>query len=778
MSETALLGTKVGHIRIVGFIAEGGMGSVFAGFDEKLERRVAVKAIVEGQRLDSVARTRFLREARILSQLQHPNICQIYDYVEEQGREFLVLEHVEGASLRELIPRGLDRAHKARIAAQVVDVLAAAHARGIIHRDLKPGNVMLTRDGAVKVLDFGLARAVVDQEAQTADSGELDLHSGPEHRSDYFVTKLGVLVGTLSYMSPEQARGEPSTPASDMYSFGLLLQELHTGQPPYERELPRATRLEKAQDGETLPVTGVAPDLTALINRLKALPPGARPSAMDTAEHLRRIREAPRRRLKRLLTSVSFVVLTAIAGIMTFQASRISQEAERANREAEVARQVSRFLVELFEVSDPGEARGNAVTAREILDTAASRIDRELGGQPLIQAQLLDTIGSVYQKLGLYRPSLPLLQRALEIRTGQLGADDPLLATSLANLATLHWYDGDYDRAGELYQQALDIRERALGSDHPDVADILFDLGSSFHQKGDYDRAAALYQRALQIRERALGPSHPDVALSLNNLGVLYHEKGELDRTAKLWQRALAIDEQALGPDHPDLTTKLHNLSALFRDRGEYERARALSRRALAIEEKTLGPDHPGLVLTLHGLASISQKQGQLDDTEALLERALEISERTLGPDHPDLGMSLHLLASLRLARGELARAEGLLERALEVRERLLDGPEDSLATGELASTLVLLGRALEARKGALQARAPWVRARDLLEPISSSPDPPVRALREHATVLILLGQVEEAEPVVARALDAGERTAGFLDLCRQHGLLPEESGG
>ncbi len=163
-----LLGTKVGNIRIVDFIARGGMGSVFAGFDEILERRVAVKAIVESLRLDFLARTRCLREARILSELQHPNICQIYDYVEAEGREFLVLELVEGASLKEIIPEGLDHAHKARIAGEVVDVLAAAHAKGIIHRDLKQGNVMLTRDGAVKVLDFGLARAVVDRGTEVA----------------------------------------------------------------------------------------------------------------------------------------------------------------------------------------------------------------------------------------------------------------------------------------------------------------------------------------------------------------------------------------------------------------------------------------------------------------------------------------------------------------------------------------------------------------------------------------------------------------------------------
>src|SRR5262245_15169268 len=256
MGEHDLLGRRIGHIRIVDFLARGGMGAVYVGFDEKLERKVALKAVHEG-RLDAEARARFGREARVLSQLHHPNICQIYDYLEGEERDFLVLELIDGKSLKEVIADRPEEGTRMRIAAEILDVLAATHAQGIIHRDLKPSNVMVTKKGAVKVLDFGLARAT-NEEAKTwsvdltsaASSGE------PSASSDYAVTRLGVLIGTLSYMSPEQARGESLSTASDMYSFGLLLQELLTGRPAYAADLSPIAHLAKAQAGEPLPVVG------------------------------------------------------------------------------------------------------------------------------------------------------------------------------------------------------------------------------------------------------------------------------------------------------------------------------------------------------------------------------------------------------------------------------------------------------------------------------------------------------------------------------------------
>jgi eukaryotic-like serine/threonine-protein kinase len=281
-------GVRIGHVRVDGLLAEGGMGAVYAGFDEKLQRPVALKAI-RGDRLNAAARARFLAEARLLSQLDHPSVCRIHDYLEGGEEDFLVLELIRGLTLREALRDGLlAPGAKLAMAEGVARALEAAHQKGIVHRDLKPANVMITGDGQVKVLDFGLARPEADESDEDA-----------------------ALIGTPASMSPEQARGEPATMASDACALGLLLQELFTGRPAYEPGLSEPLLLVKAADGDTLPVRGIDPDLAALIRCLKAQAPEARPTAAAAAERLAWIRGKPRRRRLRLLAVAVTVAMTA-----------------------------------------------------------------------------------------------------------------------------------------------------------------------------------------------------------------------------------------------------------------------------------------------------------------------------------------------------------------------------------------------------------------------------------------------------------------------------------
>jgi len=331
-----LTGTKFGHYLVKQRLGKGAMGEVYLGFNEALKKEVALKVLRARHRLSARARARFLREARILSKLDHPNICRIHDYVAGDEADFLVLELIEGRSLRGAIGESLDKATKLRIAEQIAHVLVEAHKAGVVHRDLKPGNVMLTHEGQVKVLDFGLARPVEpapDEEtpgvepiagdvAQTAaetvhaDEND-DTRMATVDRVEMLTalkTAAGSLVGTPAYMSPEQARGEPATSASDMYSFGLLLQTLFTGRPPYDKNISTLKLLERAMRGETLPVTGLDTDLTRLIERLKSLAPASRPTAVETSGRLRRIRDKPRRRRRRLFVGAAVVAL-ALLGV-------------------------------------------------------------------------------------------------------------------------------------------------------------------------------------------------------------------------------------------------------------------------------------------------------------------------------------------------------------------------------------------------------------------------------------------------------------------------------
>lgn len=522
--EAALTGARLGHIRIGELVGRGGMGSVFAGFDEKLERRVAVKAVSSG-RFDAGARARLLREARILSQLRHPHICQVHEYVDDGERDFIVLELIDGRDLHEVIAASPSRATRFRIAEQILGALVAAHGLGIVHRDLKPRNVMLTHEGEVKVLDFGIA-------AHTQGEGEL-----PE----------GAVVGTLAYMSPEQARGESVSTASDIYSCGLLLQEVFTGRPAFAPGLSLPEQLARARDGVTQPVRGLDAGLSALVLRMKALAPAARPSAVDALDRLRDLRAAPGQRRRRLVLGAGVAAIAVMAAAMTIEAAKAERAAERASLEAEAARQVSDLLVGLFEVA--GEEGGSTVTARELIDRGAARMETGLGDQPpLVRARMMHAIGAVYQELGLYDKSLRMHQQALVLREAEMGRDHVDVADSLEEMGGVHLLSGDTERAEARIRQALATRARSGTGLDVHVAALWADLGEVHQVRGDLARALPYYQRALTLQEAILGPQHPSIGETVHQLGIAYREAGDPARSEPLLLRAAGLGYRPPSP--------------------------------------------------------------------------------------------------------------------------------------------------------------------------------------------------------------------------------------
>ena len=457
----------------------------------------------------------------------------------EDGEElFLVLEFVEGRPLQVLLAAGVERSRALAVAAQLADVLVATHGKGIVHRDLKPENVMVSPGGQVKVLDFGLSR-LVGEEGEPALAGarveDLDEPARASGGQESLtlpgrpLTRAGRIIGTVGYMSPEQARGEPATPASDIYAFGLLLQELFTGARALDPVLSPAQRTVMAARGETRPVEGLEPDLKGLIERMKALEPHLRPSAVDVAERLAWIRGKARRARRKALVAAALVVVSGFAVAMTVQGIRATRASEAARKaeasarvEAETAKQVSQFLVGLFRISDPSEAKGSTVTARELLDRGAGRIENDLKDRPQVQAKLMDTMGVVYYRLGLYRQTRALFEASLRVREAALGPDHLDLAISLNNLANLDAQQGRADLAEPLYQRCLRIREKSLGPDHPDVAAVLNNLAILYKEQGQYTKAEPLYARSLAIKEKSLPADHLDVAVALNGLANLY----------------------------------------------------------------------------------------------------------------------------------------------------------------------------------------------------------------------------------------------------------------
>jgi Protein kinase domain/Tetratricopeptide repeat len=320
------------------------------------------------------------------------------------------------------------------------------------------------------VLDFGIARLGEDDAAAGA-TPRLDpdctavFIPESEESFQFARTAPGKVVGTAGCMSPEQARGEEVSVASDMYSFGLLLQELFTGKPPYDPALGAFELLREVQKGRTLPVAGIDAHLTELIESLKSLAPENRPSASEALQQLLWIGEKPRRRNRLLAVGLTLLMAAAGVGRYTWDLRQERDAALRAQQAAELSRQqedeIAGLLAGLFKVANPGEARGSTVTARELLDQGARRV-RDLRGQPLAQARLLDTLGQIYVNLGLHGEARPLLEDALKIRR-RLDGNRLDLAASLEHLARLDQTE-HRPEAGERLREAREIRKAARGA--------------------------------------------------------------------------------------------------------------------------------------------------------------------------------------------------------------------------------------------------------------------------------------------------------------------------
>ncbi len=424
------------------------------------------------------------------------------------------------------------------------------------------------------------------------------------------LTTMGVIMGTLGYMSPEQAKGEEVTPFSDMYSFGIVIEELFSGKSSYNKEESFDTLLSKNQKGEREVINIEDSDIESLIKDLTSIEMNARLTAREAVKRIDEIIERPTRRRKKILVGSAIFILTLFAIVATFfwikavKAEKIARQAEESARnEAETSKQVSDFLVSIFKVSNPSEAKGKNITARELLDTGKRKIENELKNQPLVQARLMETMGTTYSGLGLYDEALPLLENSLKIREKLLKPDDILIARSLHSLGMLYFFQGKYSEVEPLYKRSLEIREKTLGPNDPEVAKSLNALAFLYNKKGKYAEAESLYNRCLKIREDSFGPDSPDVAETLNNLALLYFDQGKYSEAESLYKRSLQISEKSLGPDHPYVAKLINRLAAIYVEQEKYSDAEPLMKKALEIREKTLGPEHPDVAASLNNLA-------------------------------------------------------------------------------------------------------------------------------------------------------------------------------
>jgi serine/threonine-protein kinase len=766
-----LTGTRIGPYRLTRLVGRGGMGAVYEAVrdDEQFQQLVAIKLIKRGMDTEFV-RERFLRERQILASLDHPHIARLLDGgATDDGRPYFVMEFVAGRPIMEFCHRReLNLDQKLQLFRDVCSAVQHAHQKLVVHRDLKPSNILVTEDGTPKLLDFGIAKLLAP------DPGEADTR-----------TETAVRLMTPEYASPEQVRGLRVTTATDVYSLGVVLYELLTERRPHQFATYSPAEIERAIcDTEAPRPSDVAQEQAVVAGAPTKL---VRQLAGDLDNIvLMAMRKEPERRyqsveqfsedIRRYLTGLPvlarkdtfgyragkfarrhkagvaiLVLLAALAAVMTIQSVRIARERDRANQVAATAEAVTQSLVSVFEFADPGTAKGNAITAKELLDQGAEKVVRDLKDQPLSQAKLMDTIGGLYLNLGEYDRAQQLLADALKLRRQTPGAKPLDVAESLHHLGMLAYEKGDYTSSEALYREALEVRRRLLGAEHLNTADsmaglgraliaqgkdveaeplvrdalalrrrqlppdhkdiassLLHGVGRLLSEQGKFAEAADNYREALAIHRKIYGPEHPWTAASMNNLAVMLHELGDYQAAEALSREALAMRRRLFGEQHPEVTGNMVNLASVLRDKGEYEEAERLYRQALELRRKLFGENQVRLVSTMNNLATLLDAKGDYEAGEALQRQALSIQRKALGEDHRNIGSSLNNLASLLYHQGQYAEAEKLQRQAIAIYQKSLS-PEHWMvqrSRSHLGACLSKLGRYPEAEEQLLTAYA------------------------------------------------------------------------
>jgi len=775
-------GSKIGAYRIVREVGQGGMAVVYLGErdDQHYRKRVAIKMVKPGIGTEQVLQ-RFRNERQTLAALDHSNIVKLLDGGStESGLPYLVMEYVEGVPIDRYCDQNkLSIVDRLRLFRDVCSAVQYAHQNLVIHRDLKPGNILITKEGLPRLLDFGIAKLL-----------------NPECFETPLVTRMEWRAMTPDYASPEQVLGDPVTSATDIYSLGVLLYEILTGRRPYQVEGSSRREIER-QVSETEPLrpsTQVSTDhehlkaiaqmraaepkqLVSLLRgdldwiTMKALEkdPSRRyatasefsadigrylshePVLARPASAAYRARKYVRRHPVGVTVAAGLVLLLAgFAGMQSFQLRRITRERDRANR-------VTEFMEGMFKVSNPSEARGNSITAREILDKASKDIDTGLVQDPELQAQMMHVMGDVYRELGLFPRSQLLYQRSADIRRRVLGPENLETLRSMDNLGWVLNQEGHAPEAEKLQRETSDIRRRVFGMQNPNTLKSISNLAWTLDREGNYTEAEKLEREVLDIRRRVLKTDSQDTLAMMNNLAATLGHEGHLAEAEKLKRETLDMRRRLLGPEHRETLTAMNNLAYTLQQEGHYAEAEKLQRETLNIQRRVLGSEHPDTLRSMNNLANTLVAEGHLTEAQQLQQEALGTKQRVLGPEHQDTLWAMRSLADTLQREGHYSEGEKLQRQTLEIQRRVLgpDRPNTLETMSSLAVTLNGEGQYSEAENLQRQTVDTMRRVLGAEHPNTLvTTDELVRTLEKE-------GRYNEAEKLARQTLETQRRVLG-----------------
>jgi eukaryotic-like serine/threonine-protein kinase len=780
-------GATVGRYRVLDRIGAGGMGVVYAAYDPELDRRVAVKLLRPDRFSSEAGRLRLLREAQALARLTHPNVVAVYDAGTFGGRVFVAMELVEGETLRQWLEAG------SRSWREVLDRflpagrgLAAAHAAGLVHRDFKPENVLLGRDGRVRVVDFGLAKALADAAEEPAVEGVAAEDSGGALVTP--LTEWGVVLGTPAYMAPEQLRGIAADARSDQFSFCVALYEALYGERPFAGDSPRAIAeaVSRGVVKEAPAGTKVPGWLRAVVLRgLKASPEERYPAMDGLLRDLERDPEAVRRRW---LAAAAIVILAgAVFGSLGYFQARRAQlcggaeerlagvwDGPRKNairaaflatgapyaadvwRVAERAfdRYAADWIAMRRQACEATRVRGEQ--SEDLLDRRMLCLDQHLQdvaatAQLFARAdrQILDkTINAIK---GL--PPVADCANAEALMASVPPPRDPRLRARVKAVRAVVAEARALSMAGKRREALAKANEaeakaRPLGYG-PLEAEALFQKGFLQDAMSDFKGAEETLFDALTAAQAS---GHQEVAArSAAQLSwVIGHEETRPADGEKWARMAQSLADGARGG--PGLRSELLvQQSALRAQEGRFQDAIDLATRGLALAEQA-AHDNPRIPSILNDLAEYQNQMGRYEDAYRNVRRSLEIRAKTLPPDHPDFGNAYNTLGNIEANRNRQPEAVAAFERAIEI-ERKSYGPKHWLVAG----ALIGLATAHQAQ-GHLDLALRYDReALDLFK--ARNPEDP-----NIGKVLVNIGEVLLLQDKPAEALEAYRKAAAIFE--------------
>jgi len=704
---------EVEGYRILGPLGQGGMGTVWRAVQQSTRREVALKILGWGVLGSQKNRRRFEREVELASRLEHPHIARVSDSGLYEGLYYYAMELIEGLPPDEFAKKhGLDQRQTLELVRKVCRAVQHAHQRGVIHRDLKPSNILVTEDGQPHVLDFGLAKGNLEGEAT------LTISAG------------GDVLGTPAFMSPEQAAGKTDQvdTRSDVYSLGVILYRLLTGEPLHDLTGDRQEVLRRIAEEEPRRPREVAKDLDRELEALllKALahdPNGRYATAGDLADDIERYlageplsAKAPtmgyflykRLRKHRVRVAVAAGVLAALTGMAVLAYVRIAQARDDARQEAAKARTVTDFFNETLTPNDPEGTDGREVTVQAVLDRAAGQIEAKFSGQPLLEAEIRQCLGTRYMALRDYDAARRQLSAAVELWQRHLGKDHPSTLAARHGLANVLRLQGKAAEAEQLLREVVQDCERVLGKDSLETLRSMDDLAKTLADQEKCADAEALQRHVLKTAQRVLGREKPDTLVFAKDLAGTLWDHRQHDEAVAIYREVAQTRQRVLGEGHLDTISSMRDLANALWDQGKYREGLAWYVRLAETCERALGGGHPvtlgsvralGLALTeltwqsgrgaaqsgdlelpdgvskkdivdslsfMDKVANDLNHRGKYREAEPLHRVVLEVRQGVLGRKHLDTLTSEEIVADDLYSQGKYRDAEPLLEEVLE----------------------------------------------------------------------------------------------------------------